>query len=80
MLRFLLQNRHAPRECGVVYSAFKGYASPLRHGLALATCLTGGHEIWWIVEAATELDALRLLPPYVAARTTANRVDEVAIP
>jgi hypothetical protein len=32
------------------------------------------------VEAATEEEALRLLPFYVAERTTATRVSEVEIP
>jgi hypothetical protein len=63
-----------------VFTAFRGYASPLRHSVALASCLVGSHEIWWIVEAATDLDALQLLPPYVAERTRASRVDEVSIP
>jgi hypothetical protein len=80
MFRFLLQHRHEPQECGVVFAAFKGHASPLRGQMALASCLTGGHEIWWTVEAATELDAMRLLPQYVADRTSASRVQEVPIP
>ena len=63
-----------------MFAAFRGFASPLRHSVAFASCLVGDHEIWWIVEAATDLDALRLLPPYVAERTTASRVDEVSIP
>ena len=41
---------------------------------------SGGHAIWWTVEAATEDDALRLLPLYVAERTTATSVSEVEIP
>lgn len=80
MFRFLLQHQHEPHECGVVFAAFKGHSSPLRHQATLASCLAGGHEIWWTVEAATELDALRLLPPYVAHRTSARRVHEVSIP
>lgn len=80
MFRFLLQHQHEPRECGVVFAAFRGHASPLRHSAAWASCLVGGHQIWWIVEAATELDALRLLPPYVSERTTASRVNEVCMP
>lgn len=43
-------------------------------------CRSGGHAIWWSVEAASEEDALRLLPAYVAARTTATRVSKVKIP
>jgi hypothetical protein len=80
MFRFLLQHQHEPHECRVVFAAFRGHASPLRRQATVASCLAGGHEIWWIVEAATDLEALRLLPPYVAARTRASRVDEVSIP
>ena len=76
----MLQHRHEPRECGVVFSAFKGYESPLRHRETLASCASGGHAIWWTVAAATEADALAQLPFYVAARTTAAEVSEVRIP
>ena len=41
---------------------------------------TGGHAIWWTVEAASDQDALALLPYYVAERTTITRVNEVQIP
>ena len=80
MPRYLLQHRHLPRECGVVFKSFKGHDSPLRHQATLASCRSGGHAIWWSVEAPTEDDALRLLPPYVAKRTTIARVNEVEIP
>ena len=80
MSRYLLQHRHLPRECGVVFKSFKGHHSPLRHKATLASCRSGGHEIWWNVEAASEEDALRLLPRYVAERTTITRVSEVQIP
>lgn len=80
MSRFLLHHRHEPHECGVVFASFKGHESPLRHQATLASCRSGGHAIWWTVEALTEEDALRLLPSYVAKRTTATRVSEVAIP
>jgi hypothetical protein len=80
MFRYLLHHRHEPHECGVVFASFKGHESPLRHQATLASCRSGGHAIWWTVEAATEEDALRLLPSYVAERTTATRVSEVAIP
>jgi hypothetical protein len=80
MFRFLLYHRHTPQQCGAVFAAFKGHASPLRRRPALASCISGGHEIWWSVEARTEEDALRLLPHYVAERTTAARVTEVQIP
>jgi len=80
MPRYLLHHRHEPHECGVVFASFRGHESPLRHRPTLASCRTGGHEIWWSVESATEDDALRLLPCYVAERTTATSVSEVEIP
>jgi hypothetical protein len=64
----------------VVFASFKGHASPLRRRATLASCRSGGHAIWWSVEAATETDALGLLPFYVAERSTATRVSEVDIP
>ena len=54
--------------------------SPLRHKTALATCRRGGHELWWVVEAEGEQQALALLPSYVAERTKAVRVDRVPVP
>ena len=80
MARYLLQHRHHPRECGVVFASFKGHASPLRHRATVASCLSGGHAIWWSVEAASEQEAMRLLPAYVAKRTTVTRISEVQIP
>jgi hypothetical protein len=80
MPRYLLQHSHEPHECGVVFASFRGHQSPLRHRPTLATCRSGGHEIWWTVEAATEDDALRQLPFYVSERTTATGVSEVEIP
>ena len=80
MARYLLHHRHQPRECGIVFASFKGTQSPLRHQATLASCHSGGHEIWWTVEAAAEADAVRLLPFYVAQRTTVTRVSEVEIP
>ena len=80
MSRYLLQHRHQPRECGAVFASFRGHESPLRHQATLASCRSGGHEIWWWVDAATAEDALGLLPFYVAERTTAKRVSEVEIP
>lgn len=80
MPRYLLHHRHEPHECGVVFASFKGHQSPLRHQSTLASCRSGGHAIWWTVETPTEEDALRLLPFYVAERTTATRVSEVEIP
>jgi hypothetical protein len=80
MSRYLLQHHHEPRECGVVFASFKGHESPLRHRGTLVSCRSGGHAIWWTVEAESEEDALRLLPFYVAKRTTATPVSEVEIP
>jgi hypothetical protein len=54
MPRYLLQHRHEPRECGVVFASFKGHGSPLRHRATVASCRSGGHAIWWNVEAASE--------------------------
>jgi hypothetical protein len=80
MPRFLVHHRHEPRQCGIAFAAFKGHDSPLRHRAALASCPTGGHAIWWAVEAASEEDALRQLPFYVAQRSTVTQVTEVEIP
>jgi hypothetical protein len=80
MTRYLLEHRHGPRECGVVFASFKGHASPLRHQPTLASCRSGGHAVWWEVEAETEGDALELLPAYVAKRTTVTPVSEIEIP
>ena len=80
MSRYLLEHRHEPHECGVVFASFKGSPSPLRHRATLASCRSGGHAIWWTVDADTQEDALRLLPQYVANRTTVSCVSEVEIP
>lgn len=80
MSRYLLQHQHEARECGVVFASFKGHQSPLRHRPTLASCRSGGHTIWWTVEAASEADALGLLPFYVAERTSATPVSEIEIP
>lgn len=80
MSRYVLEHHHEPSECGVVFASFKGHPSPLRHQLTLASCRSGGHAIWWTVEAETEQEALGLLPSYVAERTTVTRVSEVEIP
>ena len=80
MARFLVHHRHAPHECGIAFASFKGHESPLRHRAALASCLSGGHAIWWAVEATDEPDALRQLPYFIAERSTATRVSDVLIP
>jgi hypothetical protein len=80
MARYLLHHHHAPDECGVVFASFKGHESPLRHRATLASCRSGGHAIWWTVDAVSEEEALRLLPFYVAERTDITSVTEVQIP
>jgi hypothetical protein len=80
MAHYLLHHHHEPHECGVVFASFKGHESSLRHRPTVASCHSGGHAIWWTVESATAEDALRLLPSYVADRTTATPVSEVDIP
>ena len=80
MPRYVLHHRHEPHECGVVFASFRGHESPLRHRPTVGSCRSGGHEIWWTVEAETNEGALRLLPFYVAERTTATPVQEVEIP
>jgi hypothetical protein len=80
MPRYVLHHRHEPHECGVVFTSFKGYESRLRRKPTLAACRSGEHAIWWTVEAASEAEALGLLPFYVAERTTATSVSEVDIP
>jgi hypothetical protein len=80
MAHYLLHHRHEPHECGVVFASFRGHRSPLRHQSTLGSCRSGGHAIWWTVEAATEQDALGLLPVYVAERTTVTSVSELDIP
>jgi hypothetical protein len=77
---FLLHHRHEPDECGVVFASFRGHESSLRRQPTIASCRTGGHAIWWRVEADSEGDALALLPYFVAARTAVTRVSEVTIP
>ena len=64
----------------MVFASFKGHASPLRHRATFASCRSGGHDIWWTVDADSNTEAIRLLPFYVAQRTTSTRVSEVEIP
>ena len=80
MSQYLLHHRHSRDECGVVFASFKGHASPLRHRPTLASCRSGGHAIWWTVDAANEADALGMLPFFVAERTSITPVSEVRIP
>lgn len=80
MPRYLLHHEHAPHECGTVFASFNGYQSPLRHTPTTASCLFGGHAIWWEVTADSAEAALALLPYYVAQRTTVVPIARVDIP
>jgi hypothetical protein len=80
VFQYVLHHRHEPHECGVVFASFKGHESRLRRKVALASCHSGGHAMWWTVEAQSEAEALGLLPFYVAERTMAENVKEVEIP
>jgi hypothetical protein len=80
MSRYLLHHHHESDECGVAFAAFRGFESRLRHQTTLASCRSGGHSIWWTVEASSEDDALALLPFFIAERTTVTPVGEVQIP
>ena len=80
MPRFLLHHQHEARECRAAFAAWKGFPSPLRRRDTIGSCLTGGHEIWWELDAATEEDALGHLPRYVAERTKAIPVSDVHVP
>jgi hypothetical protein len=78
--RFRLSHRHDATECPAAFAAWRGFQSPLRHRATVGTCVLGGHEIWWDVEADGPGSALTLLPPFVAERTTAMEVREITVP
>lgn len=80
MPHFVIHHSHTADECGVVFSSFKGYTSPLRQLPTPVSCRSGGHDIWWCVDAADTRQALAMLPPYVADRATATPVEPVQIP
>jgi hypothetical protein len=80
MASYLLHHRHDERQCGVAYAAFKGETTPLRRRPAFASCLSGGHEMWWFVDAGSPDEALAQLPHFLATRATATRITEVQIP
>jgi hypothetical protein len=77
---FVLSHRHAPEECGAAFAAWRGFASPLRHGTTVASCVEGGHRAWWQVEAPDAAAALAQLPPFVAERTEVEAAREVRVP
>lgn len=80
MAFFLLHSRHDEAECPAAYAAWRGFDSPLRHTAPYASCLWGGHEVWWETEAEDERTALRQLPPFVAERARAIRVTKAQLP
>ena len=80
MAKFILHHRHRGNECEAAFTAWLGFESPLRKRVAPCTCLSDDHRIWWTVDAADAVQALALLPTYVAARTEAIHVREVVIP
>lgn len=80
MARYRLHHRHSAAECAAVFASWRGFASPLRHGVAVGSCASGGHELWWDVEADDESAALALLPEYTAARTQVDPISDVPIP
>jgi hypothetical protein len=77
---FVLSHRHEPHECGSAFAAWKGYDSPLRHGLTVSSCVEGGHRAWWLVRAENADAALAQLPPFVAERTEVEQAREVRVP
>lgn len=77
---YLLHHEHAPAECASAFAAWRGCDSPLRHGVALASCRRGGHQVYWTVQAGDAESALALLPAYVAERTRAVALEEVVVP
>lgn len=80
MIRYRLHHRHTAAECPAAFASWRGFVSPLRHGVATGSCARGGHELWWDVDADSSAAALALLPGFVAERTQASPVDEVPIP
>lgn len=77
---FLLQHAHAPQECAAAFAAWAGFESPLRGRVVECSCLTGGHVIWWRVQARDQDSALAQVPRYVAERTTPIEIREIQIP
>ena len=57
---FILQ--HQPHECAAAFTAWQGFDSPLRHGRVPASCLVGGHGLWWRVEALDLRERSRSCP------------------
>ena len=71
MPRYLLHHHHEPNECGVVFAAFRGFDSPLRHSARWLPAVPAAIRSGGRSTPASEANALALLPFYVAERTTA---------
>ena len=80
MPHYLLHHQHDPEECAAAFAAWTGFDSTLRHTLAASTCLSGGHSVWWRVQAPDQAAALALLPKYVARRTVPSEIRDIEIP
>jgi hypothetical protein len=76
---YLLHHQHAAEDCDAAFAAWIGFDSPLRRRTAASSCLSGGHSVWWRVEALDCDAALALLPRYVARRTTPIAIRDVRI-
>lgn len=75
-----MSHRHDPEECRTAYAAWSGYDSPLRRKPAIASCPSGGHSIFWVIDAPDRQAALAQLPEWLASRTAVSEVTEVPIP
>jgi hypothetical protein len=79
MPTYLLAHAHSDDDCRVAYAAWRGFESPLRGQHAIASCASGDHRMFWTVQANSPGEALNQLPPYLAQRTHASEVRDVAI-
>jgi hypothetical protein len=80
MPSFILHHQHEAHECAAAFAAWQGFDSPLRPGRVRSSCLTGGHGLWWHVEACDRSQALAFLPRFVAERTNPIQIREVDLP
>jgi hypothetical protein len=80
MPTYILWHTHRPEECRIAFAAWRGFDSPLRREVTLGSCLDGGHELWWTVDASDEASALAQLPFFLAERTRLSEVTETLIP
>jgi hypothetical protein len=79
MALFVLHHHHQSHECASAFAAWKASRSPLHDRPATSSCVYGGHDMWWRVEAADADEALALLPEWVAARTAVHAVTEIDV-